>query len=198
MEKLTPLRDKTLKEMEEVAEREGIPIVGPQVGTLLTILARLAGANRILELGTAIGYSTTWLARALSSEVGRVVTIESNPATAKRAQRYLSKAGVADKVSVMIGNAVDILPTLKDKFDLIFVDINKEDYPAVLPYCIDLLKDKGLLVTDNVLWGGMVASDDNSTTTQAIREYNRLLSQDPRMITSIVPLRDGVSISIKG
>lgn len=198
MEKLIPQRDKTLMEMEEVAEREEIPIVGPQVGTLLNILAHLAGANKILELGTAIGYSTTWLARGLSSDEGRVVTIEGNPTSAQRAKGYLSQAGVAERVSVMVGNALEIVPTLKDKFDLIFVDINKEDYPTVLPQCVDLLRDGGLLVTDNVLWGGMVASDDTSSSTQAIREYNRLLSQDSRMLTTIVPLRDGVSISIKG
>ncbi|MEE9324776.1 MAG: O-methyltransferase [Dehalococcoidia bacterium] len=198
MEKLIPQRDKTLMEMEEVAEREEIPIVGPQVGTLLNILAHLAGANKILELGTAIGYSTTWLARGLSSEAGRVVTIEGNSTSAQRAKGYLSQAGVAERVSVMVGNALEIVPTLKDKFDLIFVDINKEDYPTVLPQCVDLLRDGGLLVTDNVLWGGMVASDDTSSSTQAIREYNRLLSQDSRMLTTIVPLRDGVSISIKG
>lgn len=198
MEKLIPQRDKTLMEMEEVAEREEIPIVGPQVGTLLNILVHLAGANKILELGTAIGYSTTWLARGLSSEAGRVITIEGNPTSAQRAKGYLSQAGVAERVSVMVGNALEIVPTLKDKFDLIFVDINKEDYPTVLPQCVDLLRDGGLLVTDNVLWGGMVASDDTSSSTQAIREYNRLLSQDSRMLTTIVPLRDGVSISIKG
>lgn len=198
MEKLIPQRDKTLMEMEEVAEREEIPIVGPQVGTLLNILVHLAGANKILELGTAIGYSTTWLARALSSDAGRVVTIEGNPTSAQRAKGYLSQAGVAERVSVMVGNALEIVPTLKDKFDFIFVDINKEDYPTVLPQCVDLLRDGGLLVTDNVLWGGMVASDDTSSSTQAIREYNRLLSQDSRMLTTIVPLRDGVSISIKG
>jgi predicted O-methyltransferase YrrM len=188
--------DPALQEVETQGVREEWPIVGPAEGSLLHILARSIRATRILELGTAIGYSGTWLARALP-EGGELVTVEHRSETAAIARRNFEKTGVAPKVKVFVGHAQSVLRDLKGPFDLIFNDIDKAGYPEVLDPCIKRLRIGGLLVTDNVLWSGEVARRDKSQETAAIRTYNERLAKDPRMIASIVPLRDGVSIALK-
>ncbi|TLZ44071.1 MAG: O-methyltransferase [Methanobacteriota archaeon] len=153
-------------------------------------------AKRILELGTAIGYSGTWLARALA-DGGELITVEHSTDTAAIARRNFEKTGVAPKVTLLVGHAQTLLRDLKGPFDLIFNDIDKAGYPEVLDPCIERLRVGGLLLTDNVLWKGDVARRDKSQETAAIRTYNERLAKDPRMIASIVPLRDGVSIALK-
>ncbi len=186
-----------LTAVEDVGLRDGWPIVGAAEGSFLHILAKAIGARRILELGTAIGYSGTWFARALPPD-GQLITVEANPETAKTAEENLAKTGVKDRVTVLVGPAQDVLPDLEGPFDLIFVDINKDGYPQVLDPCIRKLRVGGLLVTDNVLWGGDVANPkDRSKDTTAIRTYNERLAKDPRMLASILPLRDGVSVAVK-
>ncbi len=185
-----------LAKVEEQGEREHWPIVGAAEGSFLHILAKSIGARRILELGTAIGYSGTWLARALPGD-GQLITVEGDPDTAKIAGANLASTGVDRRVTLLVGLAQDVLEDLEGPFDLIFNDINKDGYPAVLEPCIRRLRVGGLLVTDNVLWKGEVARKSRSTETEAIREYNRRLAADPRMLTSIVPLRDGVSVALK-
>ncbi len=185
-----------LAKVEDQGIREHWPIVRAAEGSFLHILARSIGAARILELGTAIGYSGTWLARALPPG-GRLVTVEGDPETAKIAGANFERTGVAGRVTLLVGLAQEALEDIEGPFDLIFNDINKDGYPAVLGPCIERLRVGGLLVTDNVLWRGQVARKDRSKDTQAIRTYNRRLSEDPRMLTVIVPLRDGVSIALK-
>ena len=123
--------------------------------------------------------------------------MEHNPETAAIARKNMEKTGVAPKVRILVGDAQGILKDLKGPFDFIFNDIDKAGYPAVLDPAIERLRVGGLLVTDNVLWGGDVARKDRSKETQAIRTYNERLSKDPRMIAAIVPLRDGVSVALK-
>lgn len=188
--------DTALRAVERQGEEEGWPIVGAAEGSLLHVLARAQGAQRILELGTAIGYSGTWLARALPPS-GQLITVEGNPETAAIAKRNFEKTGVASRVAIRVGHAQEVLKGLQGPFDLIFNDIDKEGYPEVLGPCIDRLRVGGLLVTDNVLWRGDVARDERSRETEAIRTYNERLAKDPRMVTTIVPLRDGVSIALK-
>src|SRR6266566_960824 len=188
--------DPALRAVERQGETEEWPIVGAAEGSFLHILARSIRAERILELGTAIGYSGTWLARALPED-GELVTVEYNPDTAAIARKNLEKTGVASKVKVLVGNAQEIVKDLKGPFDFIFNDIDKAGYPAVLEPCIERVRVGGLLVTDNVLWRGEVARKDRSKETQAIRTYNERLAKDPRMVATIVPLRDGVSIALK-
>lgn len=189
--------DVPLVAVERQGDAEGWPIVGAAEGSFLHVLARALGARRILELGTAIGYSGTWLARALPPE-GQLITVEADPDTARVAQANLEKTGAASKVTLLVGKAEEILEDLQGPFDLIFVDINKDGYPDVLDPCIERLRVGGLLVTDNVLWRGDVARPSaRSRETQAIRAYNDRLSKDPRMLATIVPLRDGVSVALK-
>lgn len=188
--------DSSLQEVEKQGILENWPIVAAAEGSLLHVLARSIRSRRILELGTAIGYSGTWLARALV-EGGELITVEAVAKTAEIARRNFEKTGVSANVKVVVGTAPKVLKDLKGPFDFIFNDINKADYPAVLEPCIERLRVGGLLATDNVLWSGEVARSDRSEETAAIRTYNERLAKDPRMIASIVPLRDGVSIALK-
>ncbi len=186
-----------LSKVEAKGLADDWPIVGAAEGSFLHILAKAASAKRILELGTAIGYSGTWWARALPPD-GELVTVELDSETAKLAEANLRKTGVRDRVTILVGPAQEILEDLEGPFDLIFVDIHKQGYPEVLEPCIRRLRVGGLLVTDNVLWHGAVADPkEKSKDTAAIRTYNERLAKDPRMLVSILPLRDGVSVAVK-
>ncbi len=189
--------DAALASIEDEGLKDDWPIVGAAEGSFLHILAKALGARRILELGTAIGYSGTWFARALPPG-GELVTVEADPETAAIAEANFGRTGVQDRVRILVGPAQEILEDLEGPFDLIFVDINKEGYPGVLEPCIRRLRVGGLLVTDNVLWSGAVADPkDRSKETAAIRTYNERLAKDPRMLGTILPERDGVSVALK-
>lgn len=146
---LSPRHQGLLAELQAHAEAEQIPIIGPLVGELLFILTRTMGARRVLELGTATGYSTLFLAEAVSPGDGRVVTVEQDPQFARRAETNFAAAGLASRIELMQGVAQDILAELAPPFDLAFLDIDKEGYAAALPHCRRLLRPGGLLVADN-------------------------------------------------
>ncbi len=178
------------------AQGGGWPIVGPAEGSLLYVLARAVGARRILELGTAIGYSGTWLARALP-DGGELVTVERDPKTANLARKNFEAAGVAGRTRVEVGDAASVLSRLRGPFDVVFNDIDKAQYLDVLPHCLRMLRVGGLLLTDNVLWQGQVARGSRTREARTIRAYNEALAHDARVVVTIVPLRDGVSIALK-
>ena len=191
-----PPRDTVLSRMEADAARRGIPIVGPAVGRLLAQYARLAGARRVFELGSAIGYSTIWLARAVGED-GHVFYTDGAEENAAEARRNLAEAGVAGRVTVLVGDALTRLDETEGEFDLVFNDVDKEGYPDVLRRAVPRLRAGGLLVTDNVLWDGKLrlpACEDDAETA-AIREFNRLCYEHPDLETTIVPLRDGLSVA---
>ncbi len=197
LEGLLPERDSLLTRLEAEAREENIPIVGPRVGGILQMLASLVGARRILELGTAVGYSAVWLARGMGKG-GKLTSVEAGETMAERARRNIVEAKLSDVIEVRVGQALSLLPEMDGAFDLIFNDIDKESYPQVIPWAKKLLRPGGLLVTDNVLWGGRVADpSEQDTWTEAIRTYNRTLAEDEDMETVILPVRDGVSISVK-
>jgi predicted O-methyltransferase YrrM len=196
VDRLAARGDDALRAVERQGYAEGWPIVGAAEGSLLHILAKSIRSRRILELGTAIGYSGTWLARALADD-GDLITVEGDPETAETARKNFERTGVAPRVKIVVGVAQDVLPDLAGPFDFIFNDIDKRGYPDVLDPCIERLRIGGLLVTDNVLRRGDVARADRSAETQAIRTYNERLAKDSRMLAVIVPLRDGVSIALK-
>jgi len=187
-----------LREMEAQAAKRDIPIVGPAVARLLFLLAQISGAKRIFEAGSAIGYSTIWWALAVG-EGGRVTYTDGNLKNAEEARGYFDKAGVSRRIDVRVGDALEILSEEKPgSFDIIFNDVDKEDYPRVLKLAIPRLKSGGLFITDNVLWSGRVADAKNSEpTTKAIREFNRLLYGSKELFASIIPLRDGVAVARK-
>lgn len=191
-----PPRDAVLARIEADAARRGIPIVGPAVGRLLAQYARLIGARRVFELGSAIGYSTIWLARAAGPE-SRVFYTDGSEENAAEARRNLEEAGVAERVTVLVGDALTRLDEADGEFDLVFNDVDKEGYPDVLRRAVPRLRVGGLLVTDNVLWGGRLRLPpcEDDAETAAIREFNRLCAEHPDLETTIVPLRDGVSVA---
>ena len=146
---LIPARDSLLADLEAEARQEGIPIVGPLVGELLFVLASAVRAVRILELGTATGYSAIYLARACEPFNGQVVTLESDRAMADRARVNFAKAGVGEHVTLRFGDALQQVAVMQERYDMIFMDIEKKDYLRVLPDCRRLLRQGGLLVADN-------------------------------------------------
>jgi predicted O-methyltransferase YrrM len=190
-------RDPLLEKMEEYADSHAIPIVGPLVGRLLYNLARASQSKKILEIGTAIGYSGIWLARAVAPLKGSVTTIDMDPERVKIAKKNISDASLERTVKVIEGNALKILPTLKEEFDMIFLDSDKDVYPDAFKMSLPMLRKGGLFVADNALWGGDVAKGGKSKDTQSMIKFNRLVSESTGMSTVIVPLRDGVLVSLK-
>jgi predicted O-methyltransferase YrrM len=190
-------RDTLLEKMEEYADSHAIPIIGPLVGRLLYNLAKASQSKKILEIGTAIGYSGIWLARAVAPLKGNVTTIDMDPERLKIAKKNLSEAGLERTVKVIEGNALKVLPSLKEEFDMIFLDSDKDVYPDAFKMSVRMLRKGGLFVADNALWGGDVAKGGKSKDTQSMIKFNRLVSEFPGMSTVIVPLRDGVLVSLK-
>ena len=191
--------DATLLALREEADRSGLPpiSISPDEGRLLQVLLRAVAARRVLEVGTLGGYSAIWMARALPPD-GRLLTLEIEPTHADFARRHLARAGVADRVEVRVGRALDLLPALDgEQFDAVFLDADKEPLPTYFDWALRLLRPGGLLVADNTLWGGRVLDgrvDDDAT--RAVREFNRKLATDPRVVGIVVPTHDGVGIGI--
>lgn len=183
-------------------EEAGVPVVDALTGALLHALTRAIGATKVLEIGTAIGYSTVWMATALPP-TGLLVSLERDHARATTARAYLAEAGLDDRVNVMVGEADRYLHKLAGPFDLIFQDGDKTQYGPMLEKLAPLLRPGGLLVTDNVLWDGEVVPGFTNTPTRkaadtaAIAAYNQQLAGDARFTTSWLPVGDGVAVAVK-
>ena len=198
---LLPERDEVLREMEEQALHRRIPIVGPAVGRFFFQLAQMIGARTVFEMGSAIGYSTIWWARAVG-ESGRVVYTDGDQKNAEEARGYFQRAEVADRIQVRVGDALELLSEEKGQFDIIFCDIDKDDYPRALRLATPRVRKGGLFVTDNTLWHGRVVAPPGSQaaelpTTKAVLEFNRALNSSKEFLTTLLPLRDGVSVALK-
>jgi caffeoyl-CoA O-methyltransferase len=193
---LLPPRDEVLAEMEAEATKHKIPIVGPAVASFFQQLVMMTGAKTVFEMGSAIGYSTIWWARAVG-ESGRVHYTDGDPKNAERARRYFQRAGVADRIKIHTGDAIELLSEQKEAFDIVFNDIDKEDYPRVLRMVPPRVKKGGLFVTDNTLWSGRVVEKNPDATTKAIQEFNRELYQSKDFYTTIMPVRDGVAVAVR-
>ena len=197
LQRWIPDRDAVLREMEQRAAIRHFPIVGPLVGRLLAQLALLVGAQQILELGAGFGYSAYWFARALPKN-GRVLAVERSTDNARLGQEYLERGGLTHKVQFTVGDGLQVIRGLDGPFDLIFVDIEKEQYPASLTLTLPRLRRGGLLITDNMLWSGKVIdAKSGDASTRAIQEYTRLLYENPNLYTTLIPLRDGVTVALK-
>jgi predicted O-methyltransferase YrrM len=193
---MLPPRDEVLAEIEAEAAKRKIPIVGPAVARILHQLALMIGAKTVFEMGSAVGYSTIWWARAVG-EGGRVIYTDGNPKNATEARSYFQRAGVSDRITIKTGDALELLSEQKQEFDIIFNDVDKDDYPRVLRLALPKLRKGGLFVTDNVLWSGKVAQKNPDKTTKAILEFNRLLYGSSELFTTILPIRDGVAVAVK-
>ena len=193
---MLPPRDEVVAEIEAEAAKRKIPIVGPAVARILHQLALMIGAKTVFEMGSAVGYSTIWWARAVG-EGGRVIYTDGNPKNATEARSYFQRAGVSDRITIKTGDALELLSEQKQEFDIIFNDVDKDDYPRVLRLALPKLRKGGLFVTDNVLWSGKVAQKNPDKTTKAILEFNRLLYGSSELFTTILPIRDGVAVAVK-
>jgi len=194
---ILPARDEVLAEMEAEAAKRRIPIVGPAVGRILHQFALMIGAKTVFEMGSAIGYSTIWWARAVGKG-GRVFYTDGDRKNAQQASNYFERAAVADRITIGVGDALELLSEQKQEFDVIFNDVDKEDYPRVFRLAIPRLRKGGLFVTDNVLWSGRVADPKNKEgTTKAILEFNKMLYSSSELFTTILPIRDGVAVAVK-
>ena len=184
--------DAALQEALDASSAAGLPPinVSPPLGKLLQILARVAGARKILEIGTLGGYSTMWLARALPAD-GRLITLEADQTHAEVARRNLRRAGLGDVVEVIVGNALDTLPRLaadnRGPFDLIFIDADKTNYPAYFSWALRLSRVGTLIIADNIVRKGAVADANSSDPlVQAVRRFNEVLAADPRLTATVI------------
>lgn len=193
---MLPKRDAVLTEMEQYATEKSIPIVGPAVARVLQQLALMINARKIFELGSAIGYSTIWWAQAVG-EGGTVVYTDGDAQNAERARGYFTRAGVSKQIVLRTGDALEILSEEKQEFDIIFNDVDKEDYPRVLRLIAPRLRKGGLFITDNVLWSGRVAEKNPDARTKAILEFNRKLYDSEDFYTTLLPIRDGLAVALK-
>lgn len=191
-----PERHPKLQEMETLARERDFPIIGPQVGRILYQYTRLTGAKKIFEMGSGFGYSAFWFALALPDD-GKIICTEAAQNNIDMGEDYLKAAGLDKKVDFRKGDAVKILSQTDGLFDIILNDIDKSDYPRAFEMAAPKLRVGGLLITDNTLWSGKVADEKPDATTRAILEYNHLAFSHPDLWTTILPVRDGITVSQK-
>ena len=196
LEAQTPKRDVILSDMEAYAALNNFPIIGPLVGRMLFTYARAMKAKRILEMGSGYGYSAVWFARAMGKN-GRIFCTEGSPENALRAKRYFIRAGIEKQITFLTGNALTLIDDVQGEFDIIFNDVDKHQYPAVFRKALPRLRTGGLLITDNVLWSGRVLEQNPDADTKGILRYTKLVTSSKQLHTTIIPLRDGVSVSVK-
>ena len=207
LDRLLPPRDPLLAEMEVAAAAADVPIADPEVGRLLTVLARATRARRIVEIGTAIGYGALCLARG--APAAEVVTIDQDPAMLERARGYLERAGVADRVRLIEGVALEAIPALDGRFDLAWVDAAKAEYRRYLDLLLPKIEVGGTLAFDNLLWAGLVADPDaggedgedaggpDPASADALRAFNGYLMMHPQLAAVVLPFGDGVGLAVK-
>ncbi|MDQ3399971.1 MAG: O-methyltransferase [Chloroflexota bacterium] len=179
--------------------RDDIPIVGTSVGRLLHVLVRASGARRVVEVGTAIGYSALWIATALPRD-GQLITIDPDRERTDRARAFWDRAGVGDLIRVVNAPALDVLPTLEGPFDFAFIDALKHEYAGYLGHVVGLLRGGGTVAVDNLLWSGRTsgsAPDDGSTDTRALKEFNATFVAHRELDAVILPVGDGVGVGVK-
>jgi len=200
LDRLLPASQGIVAEMEEDAAKNRVPIADREVALFLEITARAMKARRVVEIGMAIGYAVVHLARGME-DGGLVVTIEPNDEMIRRAEDYLTRAGVRERVRIERGFALEVIPRLEESFDLVYLDALKEEYTDYLEQALPLLRVGGVVVADNVLWGGQVAGDvrspDQQASTQALRLFNERFVNHPQLVGEILSFGDGVAYGVK-
>ncbi len=200
LEHLLPHSTGLQAEMEEYAAQHRVPIADREVALFLEITARAMKARRVLEIGMAIGYSVLHLARAMPED-GLVVTIEPSDEMIRLAEGYLRRAGLLDRVRIERGRALEVMPRLKETFDIVYLDAVKEEYSAYLDLAVPMLREGGVVIADNVLWGGQVAGEirsaDQTASTQALRAFNQHLVHHPQLRAEVLSFGDGIGYGVK-
>jgi len=194
--RVTPDRHPVLKEMEQYAKENNFPIVGPLVGRFLYQMALSVKARKILELGSGFGYSAFWLSQATRGK-GHITMTDTSKLNKRRAFEYFKKAGLQSQFDFKVGDALKIMGRLNGSFDMIINDIDKEGYPDVIDPAASLLRRGGMLICDNILWSGRVMEKKPDKTSRAIIEFTNNIYRDSRFFTTIMPIRDGLSISVR-
>ena len=204
---IIPERDAVLTEMEAYARERRFPIVGPLVGRVLHQLVLLTNPKRIYEMGSGFGYSAYWMAKALREPDASIICTDGSQENAERAAAYLARGGIAERIDYRVGNALDIIDETEGEFDIIYNDIDKDGYPEAFRKAIPRLRSGGLFITDNMLWMGRVVRDVPEVApedeqwlheaTRGVKELTRLLYSSPDVFTTIIPLRDGISVAVK-
>lgn len=201
IENIVPERSRNLMELEDYAHAQKIPIISPEVGQFIKVLLKIIDAKNILEIGTAIGYSSILMAE-IAGEDAKITTLERRKDMVKLAKENIKKSNFERKIKIIEGDAKEILPTLEKKYDFIFIDAAKGHYLEFFKKCDKLLKKGGILLSDNVLYKGMVADDKlvvrrKKTIVRRMRAYLKYLSEHKDYKTTVIPLGDGVALSYK-
>lgn len=200
LEQLIPQTDLLLREMEEYGGAHNVPSADREVALFVEITARAIKAKRCLEIGMAIGYTSLHLARAVGED-GLVVTIDPSDEMIRAAEGYLTRASLRDRVRIERGKALDVIPQLKDTFDLLFIDALKEEYADYLKLALPKLRSGGVVIVDNLLWGGQVAgeigSPDQESSTNALREFNKYFVNHPKLLAEVLSVGDGLGYAVK-
>ena len=196
LDHLLPSGDPLLAEMEAYAAEHRVPVADREVARFLEITASATGARKALEIGMAIGYSVVHLARGMG-EQGLVVTIEPSDEMISAASGYLERAGLRRQVRIEIGKALEVMPHLNETFDLLFIDAVKEEYKQYLDLGLPRLRTGGVVIVDNLLWGGKVAGDDTEASTVALREFNPYFINHPQLRAEVLPVGDGLGYAVK-
>lgn len=196
LDKITPAPDEILQEMARRGEERNFPYIGPQVGRLLFALVKMIGAKRIFEFGSGFGYSLYWMARA-APQGAQLVGTEYNEENVTAAAEFFRRGGIADMTEVRRGEAVETFNSLAGSFDIIVLDAEKEQYPDIFRLAAPRLNTGGLFIADNVLWGGEVIADTDDPATNGLKEFTRLIFTDQRFHSLVLPVRDGLSLSLK-
>ena len=200
LDRLLPPGDALIQEMEAYAAEHRVPIADREVAIFLEITARAIDARRVLEIGMAIGYSVVHLARGMRDD-GLVVTIEPSDEMIRASRGFLERAGLTDRVRIERGKALEVMPRLNEKFDLVFIDAVKQEYVQYLELALPRLRDRGVVIVDNLLWGGQVAGEiraaDQQESTEALREFNERFVNHPQLIAEILSIGDGLGYAVK-
>ena len=199
LDSLVPARPPEMQAMEAYAQKTDFPIIGPTSGYLCYQVARMIGARRVFELGSGYGYSTAWFAKAVRENGGgEVFHVVWDEELSQQARRHLALLGYTDMIRYHVAEAVQTLRETPGPFDLIFNDINKEDYAASLTVIAEKLRPGGVLIVDNMLWSGrLFDAGDKTPATASIRRLTELLTRSPDWIVSLAPVRDGVVVAYK-
>ena len=200
LDNLLPASDELLAEMESYAVEYHVPIADREVARFIEITARSMNAKRALECGMAIGYSVIHLLRGMSDE-GRVITIDPSEEMISRASGYLARAGFSERTQIEKGYALEVIPRLNETFDLLFIDAVKEEYRGYLDLALPKLRIGGVVICDNLLWGGQVAgeirSEDQKASTEALREFNRYFVNHPQLRAAVLAVGDGLGFGVR-
>ncbi|MGH9903439.1 MAG: O-methyltransferase [Pyrinomonadaceae bacterium] len=200
LDRLLPSSTGLIEEMERFAAERRVPIADREVATFLEITARATAARRVLEIGMAIGYSVIHLARALP-EGGQVVTIEPDEEMIRLAEGYFDRANLRARVRIERGRALEVIPRLEGPFDIVYLDAVKEEYGDYLELSLPLLREGGVVIADNLLWGGQVAGEvrsaDQTASTQALREFNQRFVRHPQLRAEVLSVGDGLGYGVK-